>query len=418
MKRLIKLVIVVPILMLIGNICADETNTFTLSGEWIVVGSGTPAEKQQVGNAQQASVAVSRIDVDEEYSPEELVIATGSFTDGEVVLEGEIEERTEVMISVSRDKKEVLTVNAVVAPGENTKFALLNDESPDAEDLLLVVGEARILEDSKAKFTISGDLSSIDDKDLSIALAYVVVKSKNPKSDSVLPSSDPVLLRDGRFSFEGVVSEPTLVTVRVRSFDYQYMGNISAVVEPTSHIRISPSKTSSSFHPSFASELMAKSNTTGSIHHKVVESWQSSEEYLEKMDQYARAIQNAAQNSKTDSEAEEQQQQIPENSEETNEDPFTIWGKMSLIKSSVLKPIAQNLDEPLTALLAMEYGILHGIEVSRKLENWHKLASVLDDDIVARRVVPQRERLEREVRVVENEKIVVAGHKAPEFTLG
>lgn len=403
MKRLIKLVIVVPILMLIGNICADETNTFTLSGEWIVVGSGTPAEKQKVGNAQQASVAVSRIYVDEEYSPEELVIATGSFTDGEVVLEGEIEERTEVMISVSRDKKEVLTVNAVVAPGENTKFALLNDESPDAEDLLLVVGEARILEDSKAKFTISGDLSSIDDKDLSIALAYVVVKSKNPKSDSVLPSSDPVLLRDGRFSFEGVVSEPTLVTVRVRSFDYQYMGNISAVLEPTSHIRISPSKTSSSFHPSFASELMAKSYSTGSIHHEVIESWQRSEEYLEKMDKYAEAVRRATRRSKKDSEIDDKSHKIHMD--------------MSLIKSSVLTPIAQNLDEPLTALLAMEYGALHGFAVSRKLENWNKLASVLDDDMVARRVVPQRERLEREVKVIENTHVVVAGHKAPEFTL-
>lgn len=417
MKRLIKLVIVVPILMLIGNMYADETNTFTLSGEWIVVGSGTPAEKQKIVNAQQASVAVSRIHDDEAYSPEELVIATGSFAEGEVVLEGEIEERTEVIISVSRDEEELLTVNAVVVPGENTRFALLNDESPDAEDMLLLVGEARILEESKAKFTISGNLSSIDDKDLSIALAYVVVKTKNPKSDSVLPSSDPVLLRDGRFTFEGVVSEPTLVTVRVRSFDYEYMGNISAVVEPTSHIRISPSKTSSSFHPNFASELMAKSDSTGSIHHEVVESWQSSEEYLEKMDEYANAILKAVENTKTDSEDAEEQKQITEDSKETGEDPYKIHMEMSLIKSSVLTPIAENLDQPLTALLAMEYGIVQGIAVSRKLENWDKLASVLDDDMVARRVVPQRERLEREVKVVENAKIVVAGHKAPEFTL-
>lgn len=404
MKRLIKLVIVVPILMLIGKICAAETNTFTVSGEWIVVGSGTPAEKQKIMDAQPTSVVVSRIHFADEYSPEELVIATGSFADGEVVLQGEIEERTEVIISVSRGKEDSLTLHTVIAPGENTRFALLNDESRESEDLLLVVGKARTVEESKAKFTISGDLSSIDDKDLSIALVHVVVESKNPKSDSILPSSDPVLLRDRRFSFEGIVNEPTLVTVRVRSFDNVYVGTISAVVEPASQIRISPSKTSSSFHPSFvASELMAKSDSTGSIHHEVIESWQRNEEYLEKMDEYAQAIRRATRRSKTDSE-------IDDNSHKIHMD-------MSLIKSFVLAPIAQNLDEPLTALLAMEYGALHGFPVSRKLDNWNKLASVLDDDMVARRVVPQRERLEREVKVMENTHVVVAGHKAPEFTL-
>ncbi|MYD46370.1 MAG: DUF547 domain-containing protein [Gammaproteobacteria bacterium] len=403
MKRLVGLAIVLPAAILITNIYAVETNTFTLSGEWIIVGSGTPAETQKVLNAQPTSVVVSRIHFADEYSPEELVIATGSFADGEVVLEGEIEERTEVIISVSIGEEESLTTNTVVAPGEDTRFALLSDESLDMEDLLLVVEQARIVEESKAKFTISGDLSLIDDKDLSIALAHVVVTSKNPKSDSILPSSDPVLLRDGRFSFEGIVSEPTLVTVRVRSFDDAYMGSISAVVEPASQIRISPSKTSSSVNPGFASELMAKSDSTGSIHHEVIESWQRSEEYLEKMDKYAKAIRRATQSSKTDS--------------EFDESAHKIHMDMSLIKSSVLTPIAQDLEEPLTALLAMEYGALHGIPVSRKLENWDKLASVLDDDLVARRIVPQRERMEREVRVIDNVTIVVAGHKAPEFTL-
>ena len=403
MKRLTRLAILIPCAILIGNFCADETKTFTVSGEWIVIGSDTPVEKQKVANAQPTSVVVSRIHFADEYSPEELVIATGSFADGEVVLEGKIEERTEVIISVSRGNEDSLILNTVIAPGENTRFALLNDKSPEIEDLLLVVGKTRIVEESKAKFTISGDLSLIDDKDLSIALAHVVVESNNPKSDSVLPSSDPVLLRDGRFAFEGIVSEPTLVTVRVRTLDNAYMGSISAVVEPASQTKISPSKTSSSVNPGFASELMAESDSTGSIHHEIIESWQRSEEYLEKMDKYAKAMRRVTQSSKTDSKSEE--------------NAHKIHMDMSLIKSSVLTPIAQNLDDPLTALLAMEYSALHGFPVSRKLDNWNKLASVLDDDMVARRVVPQRERLEREVKVIENMHVVVAGHKAPEFTL-
>lgn len=432
MRRLVGLATVILSVMLIGSGCAPETKTFTVSGERIVVGSGTPTselgavedstadlspEAQNTTDSQGTSVVISRTDVDDDGTPVKFEIASGFFTDGKVVLEGKIEERTNVLISVDWNSKEPITLHAVVGPGAHTSFALLDHASPLREDRLLLVGDSRLVEDSDAKFTIRGDVSSIVDKDLSIAVAEIKVRSKNPKEGSILPTSDPVLLQDGRFLFEGIASEPLLVTVSVRRLDYVYWGIANVVVEPSTQIRISPSKSSSSFNPSRASELIANSETEGSKHGMVVESWQSSEGYLEKMDDYANAIEAAAQESTSDSDTGKEQTQTVDDLEQAVEDPYEIFQEMAEIKNSILTSIAQNLDEPLVALLAMELGALYGIAGSRQLENWDKIANELDKDLVARRVLPLRENREKQIKVAKNSQIVVPGQMAPEFTL-
>ena len=71
----------------------------------------------------------------------------------------------------------------------------------------------------------------------------------------------------------------------------------------------------------------------------------------------------------------------------------------------------------MAALLAMEIGAGHWMEYSRKLENWYTLASVLEEDVVSRRVVPQREALQKQFDVATNAESIVEGQSAPDFTL-
>ena len=416
MKKIIGQATIVLGLLLAASGFTAETKTFTVTGEWIVMGSGTRAEKLNAVNEQHTSVVITRTDADVDGSPRELEIASGTFTDGKVKLEGMIDVRTDVVISVTRGKEEPMKLPAVLIPGTNTSFALMDKDNsfPGIQDELLLVEDFRLVEESDAKFTIVGDLSSIIDKDLSIAVAYMTVKSSNPKEGSKLPGRlNPVLLQDGQFSIEGIASEPLVVDVWVHSRVDSYAGIVYLVVEPGAQIRISPSKSSSSFAPGGrASELIANSEQEGSMHSKVIETWQNSVEYLEKMGEYAHAIEIEAQKNTSKANTEESPSTTKDASQPPVKTPYDAFKEMSAIKNSVLTSIAQNLDEPMSALLAMELGAN-----SRQLENWDKIASVLDKDVAARRVLPKRESLERQIRVATNEKAIVNGQKAPEFNL-
>ena len=55
--------------------------------------------------------------------------------------------------------------------------------------------------------------------------------------------------------------------------------------------------------------------------------------------------------------------------------------------------------------------------VAANWKNWDNIATVLDKDVIARRVLPKRESRERQIRVATAEKTVVNGQIAPKFTL-
>ena len=374
---------------------------------------GLESEEDKAWGQQKISV-----EVESNKGTEIVTLASGTFTDDKIVLEGEVEEwLTPLYINVSRGINERMSLFATGIDSEShPRFALLDYESPGSDDKLLFVGDARINGDDEAEFTISGDVSSITDQDLSLAVAEVRLASINPKSSSFLSATE-LLLDDGKFLVEGIAAEPFLVTIVVRNLDYRYRGLVNAVVEPGVHIKVSPSKSSSSFNPGFASELMANSETDGSLHSKVIESWQNSEEYLRKMDEYASAIEQAALQTISATGNGEEETEIEGSEEQAFRNPYDVFQELQAIEFSALTSIAQNLDEPMTALLAMELGARSGMEYSRQLENWDKLANTLDEDVVARRVVPQREEREKQISVAANAKSIVEGQLAPEFTL-
>ena len=434
MRGTLGIAIVVLSSLMVGCGSNAELKTFTITGERIVVkretqandlgGDENSSEDHLAGSVdapsdQEISVVITFRDI----RNEEITIASGTFTDDKIVLEGKVERwPTLITILVRRGSEEPMKLHTTLLNSEtNPSFALLDYAFPPLEDRLLLAGISRFHRvgqpATQYEFTISGDVSSISDKNLSLAVAEVRIESENPKAPSALSATE-VLLVDGKFSIEGLAGEPLLVSVGVNTLDEEYLGLVDVVVEPGAQIEISPSATSSSFAPRmFASPLLAKSQIEKSLHSKVIESWQNSEEYLAKLDEYALAIKQAAQSTTSGSDNGEGESEITDSDKQSRRDPYEVFTELQVIQFSALTSIAQNLEDPMAALLAMEVGAGHWMEYSRKLENWYTLASVLEEDLVSRRVVPQREALEKQLDVTTNAKSIVEGQSAPEFSL-
>ncbi|MXW54987.1 MAG: redoxin domain-containing protein [Gammaproteobacteria bacterium] len=98
---------------------------------------------------------------------------------------------------------------------------------------------------------------------------------------------------------------------------------------------------------------------------------------------------------------------------------YQIYLQKQSIQSNALQKIAKEMKNPLESLLAMELGAF-----STRSENpsdafpvYDKLAQLLDEDLVVRRVSPARDRFARQLESQENDASLSPGQKAPEFTL-
>ena len=417
MKRLVGPAFVVIVSFLAANCHADESQPLTVSGKVIRIGKDSKIVDEVIGTrtqeensrdrSQMPSVVITQTELDDEGIPVTIEVASASFRNGAVQLTGMIDEQTSVLISVDGVGEETLSLNAVAAPGEHLSFAILDYVPPRRKDRILRIGKSKINQQSGANFSVQGDLSSITDKDLSVATAEIRFMSGILPIGSVAPTSNSVLLDDGKFQFEGIVSEPMVLQVHVKALNLrEYWGIAHLVVEPDARIKISPNKTSSSFTRNRASELKATSEIVGSIHSELVESWQNSAAYRAKMDDFAEVINNQEQETHTEVE-------IQDTKEHSKVDPYEVFSELDSIKHAVLSPIAQNLEDPMTALLAMELGAPE----SQKYEEWDRLAEVLDTDLVERRVKPRYSSPMKQRKSTRNSELVVKGQIAPAFSL-
>ena len=432
MKRLITPASLMIAVLLATNGYAAELEPFSVTGELINIGPDLKVVEgpKEDPNTEETSlegydgptVVITRTESNDDGTSRNVEIASSTFEDGKITLNATITDPIDVQVSVVGIGDAPLIREVIATPGRSLRFVVFDYASERIDGELLFVGSSRLAVESEAKFTISGDVSSIADKDLSVAIAEIQPKSGGHKPGSIVPTSYPVFLDNGKFLFEGVVSEPLVVWVSVRTPGREYWGMVNVVVEPGAHIKISPSKASSSFSSNFASSLMANSELKGSMHAKVIESWQNSLEYLAKMDEYAEAIKiehqaakivQQAASTEIDDESSEAHEETTATSEETIPDPYDIYQEMESIKNSVLSSIIANMEEPMASLLAMEVGAPE----ARQLEMWDELAKGLDEDLVERRVLPRRASLERQIKLNANAKSIVEGQVAPEFTL-
>lgn len=489
MKKLLGFVGFMLVAALFVGCSTGPSKQYTITGEYIavepdpayVVSEPEPAESDdtsdeaasdnQEGVAEQADeepamdLSMAKVVVSQQVTNDagesvETEIATGNFSDGQFVLNGEIDEPTEVEFSIDLDDDNSLTTKAMLSPGAEVSFALI--EYMDARPSRLVLyGDSRRATDSSKKFSISGDLSAID-ADLSMGVVSVSGSTWDEEGNREYTNFGSVMLKDGKFTIEADIDEPGVVSINLNADSKYYSGQ--AVVEANSEFSVAP-------HGS-TTTLLASASSDSGLHAELVESWRSdeylaaveaysaaSDKYRAEMEAAQEAAQSGAAEETTESEAIEAEvaEETAEEAEETTilaladgippiEDcehvnladvkPGIMDGPgyqpsptrqeldesreaMSKIQDGALEELAENATDPFVSLIALEMGAFGYFSENRDqaLRVYDQLAPRLDEDVVARRLTPERERIAAAIAIENNDKGLVPGQKAPEFTL-
>lgn len=278
-----------------------------------------------------ATVVVAHEVTDDNGNTDRVELTSGRFADGKITLEGEIDEPTAVEISIQISDGAKLSTFALLVPGgEVVEFALVDYQDAYPEDQLILYGASRRTIDPENKFTVHGDVSGVEMKDLSLAIASVDDSryDENGKLHRVPYGS--VLIRDYKFVIEADITEVSTLSISVEA-GWTFRSYTPAIVGPQSVVNV----------VSDGAPDTLTASSENARHVKLIESWQQSPEYLENLKKYVaaweakeRAAQTppsdteVVQNSSTD-ETETSSEEIEENhestgKEQTEEDTATV----------------------------------------------------------------------------------------------
>ncbi len=420
-----------------------------------------------------ATVVVSYEVENSDGESEVVELHNGVFTDGKVTFSDTINEPIEVTISVDFGEEDPLELTALVGTGNEVSFALVDyDQStnPFGSDQLVLVGSAHMSRDEEKRFSISGDLSNVDE-DLSNAVVSVYRRGFDDEGErKTIYYANSVMLVDGKFTVEADEEIPSIAYLTFRAGTY-YSGS-SAVVEPGAEITITSPDSS-------GDSLKAMAAGSGA-HAKLIESWATSDEYVALEAQYAQgrkdyiaqmeadraAAAAAAEEGSEESVADAESEEVAEETDSTEdaeeeeteilalkdgiaqadgcehvvlddvrpgimdgasaayEPPsyFEYADQMREVMNDALLAIVNDEQEdPINVLLAVELGAFRGddqeLTQSNELRVYDELASVMDQELVASRITPARDDLKRRIAVREADSGLVPGQKAPEFAL-
>lgn len=266
--------------------CSQSPITpYTISGELIVLENEEPedtdsdassaAEPPAHLDSSTVTVSVTYETTNNEGEVEEVEVLSGKFVNGSLEYTGEVEEPTTVKIAVDIGEDDPLTASALIAPGEEIKFVVLDHWESYRDDQLAMVGSSRMSKDSSKKFSISGDFSSAD-ADLSHVVVSASAMTFDDEGETQYVDLGEVMLVDDTFRFEGDIDEPTRVSLYAGPSGSWYASTNFILIEPKSEITVSQRGDSS---------LLLATSGTG-MHAKLIESWQQSEEYLSASDRY------------------------------------------------------------------------------------------------------------------------------------
>lgn len=278
-----------------------------------------------------ATVVVAHEVTDDNGNTDRVELTSGRFADGKITLEGEIDEPTEVEISVQIGDREKLSTSALLLPGgEVVEFALVDYQDVYPEDQLILYGASRRAKDPENKFTVYGDVNGVEMKDLSLAIASIDDSryDENGKLHRVPYGS--VLIRDNKFVIEADITEVSTLSISVEA-GWAFRSYTPAIVGPQSVVN---------FVSDGAPDTLTASSENAR-HVKLIESWQQSDEYLENLKKYVltwetkeRAAQTppseteVVQNSSTDetdtSSEDSEETQESAGIEQTEEDTATV----------------------------------------------------------------------------------------------
>ena len=403
-----------------------------------------------------ATVSISQTVTNEAGESRTVELDSGSFIDGTVEFQGEIDELAEVVLTVETNTENPLKATALIGPGVTVSFALIDvlDSEPDR---LILYGTSKRVKDPAKKFSISGDLEGLV-KEEQLAIVELTSESWDVNGERLMENYGSVLLRDGRFQIEADIEDPKVVDifVEVTGDPYAHITGV-AVVQPNTSIEVTARETSM--------DLMTTSDAH--LHSLLVESWQKNETYQVKMDRAQQLRQKflaewqAQQAEPTDDgkdviageATEDAQIENTESSESENSSSSNVEigsppaeGCEHLVMTDVkptveqtfetpdfrivedeawqlrvdtLENIALNTDDPWIRLLAIELGAFNFFfgDLDRAVNVHDELLLELDENVATKRLTPRRDILVRYIQIYEMDKSLVPGQKAPLFTL-
>ncbi len=462
---------------------------YTITGKLIVIENDESEENADTTESDEpevhldpssVTVSVTHETTSEDGEVENIELAAGSFGDGNLEFTGQVDEPTTVKISVDVGENDPLVASAVLVPGRQVDFVLLDHWESYRPDQLAMVGSSLMSTDSSKRFSISGDFSSAD-ADLSHVVASVIGMTFDEEGERQTIEFGDVMLVDDKFVIEADVDEPTRISVYAGPAGPWYASTNFVLVEPNASITVSQRGTSP--------QLLA---TSGSgMHAKLIESWQQSEEYLSAFDKYSEAYEqymaeweaqrNAAQEGSEESQDSDEEEsndeqiassvdeetdaEVDESASADGDESQTSDGEeavamsseasppvaegcehvtlpveqamsvassnasrpeymkhrdqMTEVQMAALQEIATQSSDPFESLLAMELGAFEARSdgQSDALPVYDRLAKQFEDETIVRRVEQARERVVWIIESQQNSERLKPGQKAPEFAL-
>ncbi len=436
----------------------DLTKRFTVIGDYISIEEDPDYaayvnpldEPKEEVDLSSATVSVSQEILDDEGQTQTIELARGTFSNGNVVLEGEIQEPTFANITVQTGETTTLSVRTLLVPNRVVSFALLDHQGPFPPDQMVLTGASRHAKDPSKRFTIVGDLTGIDEEYYPMPTVTVRGSEYDDDGNKQFVTFGKVQVKDGSFLIEGEVDKPQTVGIFVSSNMGLYWGGAEAIIEPNAVIAVVIS----------ARWVNRLAITAGAgKHSKIIGKWRMSEEYLAKeaaLDEEFKKLRTgtaSAEEREEDADTELAEEQVSEEpvvkhdstptpaegcehvvvqkdtgaqryeefSPGGTRPPFiTLQDDLREIRNAALLEIALKSEDPIDSLLALELDPFTSSEHEvndAALPIYERLMTLLDEDTVARRVKPPRDELARSVARDVNDKALIPGQRAPEFTL-
>lgn len=448
MRIWISLIVTVYITHAVGAIDEDRPKKWAIEGQFITRDQKTLQQvDDETQGSQQPTVTVTANNSNEEGELQTVEIASGRFDKGKILLEGEIDKPTDVRISVEMGQEEPLWLDALLVPdGALVNFVLRKGRDSKTHELWLL-GAVRRSKSTENKFTIKGNLGSLGGDRLDPS---VIVLPWKDFRDGSLARPISLILDDGKFLIEGDVQEPQIVDILFVNLGTLDVDSTKAIVEPNSEITVSWRKVG----PWYSNERVLLTTAREGRHVEFIESWRESKEYLQAMDawlvsrarspfplitrgeienndEYAEYAQKAmetlvstADEGCTDIEVE--YDRLVAAGAQMSREESSEYAKLSRdsqrlqdIRTNALQNIAENSEDPIDVLLAMELGAFSNDDIKQEiaLDIYDRLANELDEELVARRVTPHREEFTRHIARKERYKDLFPGQKIPDATL-
>ena len=424
-----------------------------------------------------ASVTVSYEVTDDDGVTEVVEIASGDLVDGNIELVGEIDEPRIATIKVSLgDGQETIQRTALIESGGVVSFAIIDRKVSYRPVNLVLSGSAKRVRNPERKFTVRADFRAMQDE-LSLGIFTVSGPGLDAKGELARITHGSVLLDNGIATIESEILEPSVLFVTATAGENafnEYYGKVEIVVEPNSEIVVEPrgwsrelvATATSGRHdrlvdswqqsPEYQTLLDTYAKSYKDFRNAWEESWRARQAAAKKAKTDETASANGTSDDSQSEEAETSEEEAPEDEVEEVEPILAYSGGISpatgcehveladedaesnnaatasnnpeyhilflelvSMRTEALEEIASNAEDPMDTLLAMELGAYgyNSENIKESVPLYDEIATMLEEEFVARRVTPARDDIASFIKTDEIDKSLVPGQIAPNFTL-